>query len=353
MALRLMYATPVFRWTGRPLARLISNVGFPGANLLLPRNPLFDAAFYAKCYPDVARVSKNLWAHYLAYGVSEGRQPHPWFQTTFYLARNPDVSEAGINPLVHYVEYGAAEGRDPRADFDTSAYLRDNPDVRRSGTNPLLHFCLDGKAEGRKSSATNARAAAFSPPPDHPSISVIMPTFNTPARYLKLAIESVLRQDFGRWQLCIHDDGSTAEETREILKEYQRADPRIIIQFGSDNQGIAKATNSAMAMASGEYMALLDHDDEILPEALSEVDRTLLQAGLVSGDVPGGDVRRALAGCSSKSCRTVGRFRPEVRSGSRFRVHASRIGEECENPSFAEDLVSLAEGSGKRGIPRR
>jgi hypothetical protein len=275
MALRLMYATPVFRWTGRPLARLISNVGFPGANLLLPRNPLFDAAFYAKCYPDVARVSKNLWAHYLAYGVSEGRQPHPWFQTTFYLARNPDVSEAGINPLVHYVEYGAAEGRDPRADFDTSAYLRDNPDVRRSGTNPLLHFCLDGKAEGRKSSATNARAAAFSPPPDHPSISVIMPTFNTPARYLKLAIESVLRQDFGRWQLCIHDDGSTAEETREILKEYQRADPRIIIQFGSDNQGIAKATNSAMAMASGEYMALLDHDDEILPEALSEVARAL------------------------------------------------------------------------------
>jgi GT2 family glycosyltransferase len=287
-----MYSTRAFRWTGHPLAKLISNVGFPGANLLLPRNPLFDAAFYAKRYPDVARASKNLWAHYLAYGSDEGRQPHPLFHTAFYLTQNPDVSKVGLNPLIHYVEYGAKEGRDPRADFDTSSYLEDYPDVRRSGINPLLHFWLYGRAEGRHTSATasaadlparakgwqtSATAGTADLPAvlDGPSISVVMPTFNTPSRYLRLAIESVLRQDFPRWALCIHDDGSTSSETLEVLREYQRRDQRIVVQFGPENRGIASATNAALSLASGEYVAMLDHDDEILPEALSEVARAL------------------------------------------------------------------------------
>jgi GT2 family glycosyltransferase len=282
-----MYSTRAFGWTGRPVAKLISNIGFRRANLLLPLNPLFDAPFYAKRYPDVARASKNLWAHYLAYGVGENRQPHPLFHTAFYLAKNPDVAKAGINPLIHYVNYGAKEGRNPSAFFDTSFYLTNYSDVQQSGVNPLLHFSLYGKSEGRRTSGAGSWAkrrqrsvmngrADLHTVLHGPSISVVMPTFNTPARYLRLAIESVLRQELSHWQLCIHDDGSTCSETLELLKEYQRRDERIIIQFDSENRGIALATNAALSLASGKYIALLDHDDEIVPEALSEVARVLL-----------------------------------------------------------------------------
>jgi GT2 family glycosyltransferase len=190
------------------------------------------------------------------------------------------------------VEYGAKEGRDPHANFDTSSYLEDYPDVRRSGINPLLHFWLYGRAEGRRTSATaiaadrsamakgrqtSATAGTADLPAvlDGPSISVVMPTFNTPSRYLRLAIESVLCQNFTRWELCIHDDGSKASETLEVLREYQRRDKRIVVQFGLENRGIASATNAALSMASAEYVAMLDHDDEILPNALSEVARVL------------------------------------------------------------------------------
>ena len=93
--LKWMYASHAFRSTGKRLARLISNVPVPGANWLLPRNPLFDARFYEARYRDAAKSSRNLWAHYLAYGSDEGRDPHPLFKGSHYKSNNPEVAASG------------------------------------------------------------------------------------------------------------------------------------------------------------------------------------------------------------------------------------------------------------------
>jgi len=110
------YTTSAFRWSGKPLARLISYWPFPGADSLLPRNPLFDGAFYAESYKDVTE-SKHLWAHYLAFGADEGYNPNPYFDTSFYLKSNRDVVASRINPLIHFYQYGAAERRETHPEW--------------------------------------------------------------------------------------------------------------------------------------------------------------------------------------------------------------------------------------------
>ncbi len=104
-----------------------------------------------------------------------------------------------------------------------------------------------------------------------PLISVVMPTYNTPAVLLREAIDSVISQIYPNWQLCIADDASTAPHVREILAEYAEADSRIKIVLRPENGHISAATNSAFAIAEGEWIALLDHDDILRPHALAEV----------------------------------------------------------------------------------
>jgi GT2 family glycosyltransferase len=112
-----------------------------------------------------------------------------------------------------------------------------------------------------------ARSASF---PYRPLVSVVTPVYNTDGRWLRACIESVKGQAYPHWQLCLADDGSTRPETRAILREYE-ADPRIKVQTLPANQGIAAASNAALRLADGDFIAFLDHDDEIGPEALFEV----------------------------------------------------------------------------------
>ncbi|MEI8340021.1 MAG: glycosyltransferase [Verrucomicrobiota bacterium] len=107
--------------------------------------------------------------------------------------------------------------------------------------------------------------------PYRPLISVIMPTYNTPKKWLVKAIESVRTQYYPDWELCIADDASSNPEVREVLEHYERIEPRIKIQYRSDNGHIAAATNSALELAHGEFVAFLDHDDELAPHALYAV----------------------------------------------------------------------------------
>jgi SAM-dependent methyltransferase len=127
-AVRAVFAGFLFVLIGKPLARVLCSVRFRGCGLLLPANPMFDADFYTSAYPDVAGA-KDPWAHYLAFGAGEGRNPHPLFDTGFYLAANKDVAASGMNPLVHFCEYGAWEGRDPHPGFSASAYLAGRGDA--------------------------------------------------------------------------------------------------------------------------------------------------------------------------------------------------------------------------------
>jgi glycosyltransferase involved in cell wall biosynthesis len=103
-----------------------------------------------------------------------------------------------------------------------------------------------------------------------PLVSVVTPVYNTDARWLRGCIESVKQQAYPNWQLCLVDDGSTKAETRTVLREYE-ADPRIKIKRMARNNGIAAASNEALTLAEGEFVAFLDHDDELTPDALFEM----------------------------------------------------------------------------------
>jgi glycosyltransferase involved in cell wall biosynthesis len=102
-------------------------------------------------------------------------------------------------------------------------------------------------------------------------ISVIMPTFNPPEQWLRKAIESVRDQIYENWELCIADDGSTHPHVRTVLEEYAAADDRIRVVFRRENGNISAASNSALEMARGEFVALMDHDDELPAHALALV----------------------------------------------------------------------------------
>jgi glycosyltransferase involved in cell wall biosynthesis len=104
-----------------------------------------------------------------------------------------------------------------------------------------------------------------------PTISVLMPVFNPPPEFLRRAIASVKDQLYPNWALCIADDASTHPAIRLILEDAAASDPRIRVDFRSTNGHISAATNTALDMAQGEFIALLDHDDELAEHALYHV----------------------------------------------------------------------------------
>lgn len=110
--------------------------------------------------------------------------------------------------------------------------------------------------------------------PYQPLISIITPVYNTDPRWLRACVESVRRQIYPNWELCLCDDASPSPETAAALREFE-GDPRIRIVRLANNEGISGASNAALAAATGEYVALLDHDDELTPDALAEVVRYL------------------------------------------------------------------------------
>jgi glycosyltransferase involved in cell wall biosynthesis len=107
--------------------------------------------------------------------------------------------------------------------------------------------------------------------PRQPLISILVPVYNSPERWLARAIASVRGQLYQNWELCLADDTSTAAHVRPLLEQVAREDARIKVVFREANGHISAASNSALELATGEFIALLDHDDELPPHALAEV----------------------------------------------------------------------------------
>lgn len=103
----------------------------------------------------------------------------------------------------------------------------------------------------------------------NPLISIVMPVYNAPKSYLEKAIDSIEKQFYINWELCICDDGSTNKETIEYLKSLNHKKIKVI--FLEKNSGISVATNKAIELSIGEYIAFMDNDDEITRDALYEV----------------------------------------------------------------------------------
>ena len=108
-----------------------------------------------------------------------------------------------------------------------------------------------------------------------PLISVLVPVHDPPVGMLDEAIASVTAQTLGEWELCLVDDGSSDPEVLAALERHARSDARIKLMRHDTPRGISQATNTAMAQATGDYIALLDHDDTLAPDALDHVARRI------------------------------------------------------------------------------
>jgi O-antigen biosynthesis protein len=109
------------------------------------------------------------------------------------------------------------------------------------------------------------------------TFSIITPVYEPPVDVLVATIESVLAQSYPHWELCLVDDASPSATAWPVLERYAASDHRIRVARRAENGGISRASNDALALATGEFVAFLDHDDRIVPEALEVVNRELVE----------------------------------------------------------------------------
>jgi GT2 family glycosyltransferase len=153
---------------------------------------------------------------------------------------------------------------DPPAIFLSDSLSEDQRyalwDERRGPSNPEVVAAIGAEA---------ARAGY------QPLISVLMPVCDTEPWMLEAAIGSLLDQAYPNWQLCLADDGSTRRGTLAALEGAAERDPRVVLTSLQERSGISAATNAALGLARGDYVAFLDHDDLLKPHALAQVVRWL------------------------------------------------------------------------------
>ena len=111
-----------------------------------------------------------------------------------------------------------------------------------------------------------------------PRISIVVPLYCTPLPYLKELLESVRRQSYADWQLCLAD-GSPDDKAKEFIEKHYAKEKRIVYRKLEQNGGISVNTNEAVALASGEYLMLCDHDDTLEPDALYEIVKAINDTG--------------------------------------------------------------------------
>jgi glycosyltransferase involved in cell wall biosynthesis/SAM-dependent methyltransferase len=108
-----------------------------------------------------------------------------------------------------------------------------------------------------------------------PKISVAVPVYNVEEKWLDACVTSLQNQYYENWELCLADDASPSAYIKPLLKKYADADDRIKVIYREENGHISEATNSALSIATGEYIGFMDNDDELAPQALYEVVKAL------------------------------------------------------------------------------
>lgn len=106
--------------------------------------------------------------------------------------------------------------------------------------------------------------------PDSPKISIVVPLYRTPEKYLKEMIQSIMNQSYKNWELCLSDGSGENSPIHSVLKSYEKADKRIKVVYNDEQLQISQNTNRALEIATGDYIAFADHDDLLMPNALFE-----------------------------------------------------------------------------------
>ena len=110
-----------------------------------------------------------------------------------------------------------------------------------------------------------------------PLISIVIPVYNPPIDFFKKALDSVVKQIYTNWEICIADDCSLDEEVREIIEDYRKKYSNIKVVYRTENGHISRASNSAIELVEGEYTLLFDQDDELKENALYEIVKLINQ----------------------------------------------------------------------------
>jgi GT2 family glycosyltransferase/glycosyltransferase involved in cell wall biosynthesis len=230
-------------------------------------HPLFDPVYYLNRYADVARSKQNPLVHFLRFGGIEGRCPHPDFDGAFYLRARPDLLAKKMNPLVHFLEQGAAEGCLPNPKFNPKFYMATHVDVAAAKIPALVHFALHGAAEGR---VTHGSGITFTPdvylpvqiPHPRPSpirhLDVIIPVYKG-VEETRACLESVLSSRCKlSFRVIVVNDCSPEPKMTEYLRELRLAQKIILIEH-ERNLGFVRSANAGMQM-SRDDLVLLNSD---------------------------------------------------------------------------------------------
>ena len=238
----------------------------------------FDEKAYLEINKDVDKAVNegefsDAWEHFYLLGAEEVRRGErslysnmPKISEEQYVLDNEDIFDQkkyeDINtPFEHFLRYGVHE--------------------ILSGERTIERKDIYVYSEPELTTAVKQNIEAFN---YKPLISIVMPVYNVDVKWLKLAIDSLHKQWYKNWELCIADDASTKADTVAFLKDLD--DLRIKTVFLDKNLHISGASNAALKLARGEYIALMDNDDELTPDALYEVVRTLndTQADFIYSD---------------------------------------------------------------------
>ncbi len=142
--------------------------------------------------------------------------------------------------------------------------------TKRKDMDPYVRWCWHNRLTPRLRAVLQQDADTMTQG-GGPLISVVVPAYNTPEKYLRELLNALRQQIYPRWELCIADDASPQPHVRRMLDEAAKADPRIKPVYRSENGHIARATNSALEIATGQFVALLDHDDVLPHDALLHI----------------------------------------------------------------------------------
>lgn len=271
-------------------------------------NPIFDTQYYLEQTPEIYTSGYDPLSYYLHAGQQGRRSIHPLFDADYYCEANPTVAKEWDFPVLHYLEFGAEEGCRPNRFFDPHYYRQQYMQGKGSLLDGFLHYISNAHHRKNRPNALfdpsyykasylqpygkedrhplveyqhSGVIKGYYPCPEvaalqhKPVISIVLPTYNTEPWQLRRCIHSLLFQSYPHWELCIVDDGSTESSVCQTLQLLTGNDPRVKVVMSQKNVGIAMASSMAAESATGEYIAFLDHDDELADDALYEVAKAI------------------------------------------------------------------------------
>jgi GT2 family glycosyltransferase len=181
------------------------------------------------------------------------------------------AGQAGRRDLISKVQHALR----PFVPARISAWARSWRDTQRRAYHKSAYHKWIRQFDVVTAEIRRAMAAEIARWPSRPLISVIMPSYDIDPKWMSQAIDSVRNQIYPHWELCISDDASTIAGIRALLEQYAARDPRIRVTFRTENGHISVNSNTALDLASGDYIALLDADDLLSEDALFWVGREI------------------------------------------------------------------------------